>query len=163
MVCDMVLNVFAEHDIDPILNQTLITLIPKVEVPELISEFGPISLLTVLFKLITKVIVNRMTKIMQYVIAPTQVSFIIGRSIIDYVIVVQESFHSMNTANGKTGWMAIKVDLETAYDRLRWDFLEDSVIDLGLPSELIRVVMNCVSTASFQIASNGNISKEFLP
>ena len=43
--------------------------------------------------------------------------------------------------------MAIKVDLEKAYDRLRWDFIHDTLKDVGLPKEFIRITMECITTA----------------
>lgn len=59
--------------------------------------------------------------------------------------------------------MAIKVDLEKAYDRLRWDFIEDTLVDLGIPSGIIRVIMNCVSSSSMQLLWNGSPTKVFRP
>lgn len=44
--------------------------------------------------------------------------------------------------------MALKIDLEKAYDCIRWDFLEDTLVEVGLPSSLLRVVMHCISFSS---------------
>ncbi|KAK4263930.1 hypothetical protein QN277_029280 [Acacia crassicarpa] len=54
----------------------------------------------------------------------------------------------MRSKKGLTGWMAVKVDLEKAYDRLRWDFIEETLYDAGLPSKFIKAVMVCVSTCN---------------
>ncbi|KAL1569138.1 hypothetical protein AAHA92_00650 [Salvia divinorum] len=59
--------------------------------------------------------------------------------------------------------MAIKVDLEKAYDKIRWEFIEDSLRDLELPQQIIRLIMECVSTTSMQIAWNGALMEEFRP
>ncbi|XP_016667495.1 uncharacterized protein [Gossypium hirsutum] len=56
--------------------------------------------------------------------------------------------------------MAIKVDLEKAYD-LRWDFIEDTLVDVGFPSNLSRIIMKCITTVSMQIMWNGKLSNEF--
>ena len=42
--------------------------------------------------------------------------------------------------------MAIKVNLEKAYDRLRWDFIHDMLIEVGLPSDFIRLTIECITT-----------------
>jgi Reverse transcriptase (RNA-dependent DNA polymerase) len=46
----------------------------------------------------------------------------------------------MHTKCGKKGYMAIKVDLEKAYDRLRWTFIRETLEDIGLPSNLINLI-----------------------
>ena len=59
--------------------------------------------------------------------------------------------------------MAIKVDLEKAYDRLRWDFIHDTLKDVGLPKEFIRITMECITTARMQILWEWEITEEFTP
>lgn len=59
----------------------------------------------------------------------------------DNVIVAQEVFHSMRKRRGRAkGWMAIKIDLEKAYDRLRWDFIRDTLHDIVCPDNFINIV-----------------------
>lgn len=41
----------------------------------------------------------------------------------DNSIITQEVIHSMPTKKGKKGYLAMKVDLEEAYNRVHWDFL----------------------------------------
>ena len=69
---------------------------------------------------------------MPKLIGPMQSSFVPGRHITDNIIIAQEDLHSMGSKKGKVGWMAIKVDLEKAYDRLNWDFIEDTLVDIGI-------------------------------
>lgn len=47
--------------------------------------------------------------------------------------------------------MAIKVDLEKAYNRIRWDFIEDTLSDVGFPSKMFRIIMDCITMISMQI------------
>lgn len=67
-------------------------------------------------------------------------SFIVGRNILNNIIIAQKAFHSMKTIKGRKGWMALKVDLEKAYNRIIWDFLEDTLLDVGIPSLLVNVL-----------------------
>ena len=69
----------------------------------------------------------------------------------------------MKKKKGQKGFMAIKVDLEKAYDRLDQDFLEDTLVDLGFSSTFISLIMACVSTYSVQILWNGSVMEKFNP
>lgn len=100
---------------------------------------------------------------MQRLIKPNHSSFITSRYISDNVILAQEAIHTMKTTKSKKGWMAIKVDLEKAYDQIRWDFLSETLSDIGLPNFLIRIIMTCVITVSMQLLWNGTISEAFVP
>ena len=86
----------------------------------------------VFVKLVTKLIANRLKPIMLIAIAPMQCGFIRNRSGSHNVIVAQEVIHKMRKVKGKKGFMAIKIDLEKAYDCLDWNFIIDSVRDLGI-------------------------------
>lgn len=59
-----------------------------------------------------------------------QASFIAGRSINENIILAQEVIHSMRSQKNKK-WMAIKIDLEKAYDRVSWDFIATSLRAAG--------------------------------
>ena len=76
--------------------------------------------------------VGRLKSIMPKLIGPAQSSFIPGRLSADNIVVVQEVVHSMKKKQGRKGWMLLKLDLEKAYDRMRWDFLEDTLRAAGL-------------------------------
>jgi len=95
-------------------NYALVVLIPKVGKPEKITQFRPISLCNVLFKVITKAMVMRLKKVMPKLIGPVHTSFIPGRLITYNIVVVQEVVHSMRRKKGLTGWMLLKLDLEKA-------------------------------------------------
>ncbi|KAA3461119.1 reverse transcriptase [Gossypium australe] len=92
------------------LNNTLIVLIPKIAQPEKISQFRPISLYNVLYKLVMKVIANRFKIVFPKIISQEQAGFIVGRNITNNIIIAQEVIHSMRGKNKK--WMAIKINLE---------------------------------------------------
>ncbi|KAL4304484.1 hypothetical protein GQ457_10G003160 [Hibiscus cannabinus] len=140
-VCRFIRAVFEDNHWHSDLNRTLLVLLPKVSTPEHIIQFCPISLCNVIYKTITKVIVNRLKPYMPDWVTENQTSFVPRRSIVDNVIIAQEIMHSMSKKTGRKGWMAVKVDLEKAYDRLEWSFIEDTFLDLGLPIGLVRLIM----------------------
>lgn len=86
---------------------------------EFISQFRPISLCTVLYKILMKTIANRLRLVMPYIVSQNQTSFVARRNILENIIIAQEALRTMKTTKGQKHWMALKVDLEKAYDRVR--------------------------------------------
>ncbi|KAL0310232.1 UNVERIFIED_CONTAM: hypothetical protein Scaly_2947700 [Sesamum calycinum] len=96
-------------------NTTILALIPKVRVPSLVSDFRPISCCNVLYKVITKIIVQRLRSVLDKMISPSQNAFVPGRSIGDNILLAQEIFSGYNR-QGLPMRCALKVDLRKAYD-----------------------------------------------
>ncbi|KAL4342202.1 hypothetical protein GQ457_08G025410 [Hibiscus cannabinus] len=69
----------------------------------------------------------------------------------------------MRSKKSKQGWMAIKVDLEKAFGRICWDFLRETLLDVGFPPSLVRIIMHCVSSSLVQVQWNGTLSPPFKP
>ncbi|XP_055960979.1 uncharacterized protein LOC126672148 [Mercurialis annua] len=162
-ICDFIKGIFSGQEFPREINRTLITLIPKCENPESIKSFRPISLCNVIYKIITKIIANRLKKVMPHIIGPMQTSFVEGRHITDKIILAQEALHSMRKKKGKKSFMVIKIDLEKAYDRISWDFLSETLEDIGFPTFMSKVIMSCVSTVSMNILWNSSLLDEFYP
>lgn len=154
---------FQGQNIPQTLNSTLIALIPKIDHPKCLKEFRPISLCTVAYKILTKIIATRLKVVMPTLTLPYQTSFISGRNITDNIIMAQEVIHTMKRKTGKNGWFALKVDLEKAFDRLRWEFIEDTLRDARIPDSLIQLIMRCISSASMKVLWNGKPLETFRP
>ena len=111
-------NIFAQGIIPGYLNETLITLIPKCKNPETISQYRPIGLCNSIYKVVSKILVERIRPFLKEIISPVQSAFVPGRRGLDNVLIAQELIYAMDRKKGKSGCMAIKIDLEKAYDRL---------------------------------------------
>ena len=114
------------------INHTFITLIPKVNNLERVSNCRPISLCNVIYKIISKVIANRLKPLLDSIISETRSAFIVDRLITNNILIAFEFFHHMKTnCTGKKGFMAMKLDMSKAYDRVEWVFLERILLKLG--------------------------------
>ena len=94
-------NVFAERRVPEYLNTTLIALIPKIQGPETLNNYRPISLCNTVYKIVSKIIVARLRPYLDKLISPCQLAFVPGRKGIDNAIIAQEVIHSPSKKKGK--------------------------------------------------------------
>lgn len=162
-ICNYVISVFTHQTWDASINKTILTLIPKVKNPSIMTQFRSISLCTVLYKTFTKVIVSQSKPFLNGLVCPTQCSFIPGSHITNNIVIAQEVIHSMKNKTWKKVFLTIKVDLEKTYDRLRWDFILDTLINIGIHYSLISLIMKCATTSSIQVAWQGTFLESYNP
>lgn len=98
---------------------------------------------------------------MQQLINPNQVSYVSRRHITDNIMIAQEMLFKFKRSSGFSGFFAWKVDLSKAYDRLRWSFIEQVLYEAKFPSKLGKLIMNCITSISFQICFNGELTTSF--
>lgn len=108
-----------------------------------------------MYKLVTKIIVNWLRPLLGNLISLMQTTFMPSRRGTDNAIIVQELIHTINKARGREGYMAIKIDLEKAYDKLEWCFIRERLNHINMPNELIEIIMSYVSSVSTSILFNG--------
>ena len=96
-VVSAVLDYLNSGVILPDINHTNIVLIPKVKKLEKMFDFWPISLCNVIYKIISKVLVNRLKQILPAIISPTQSAFVPGCLITDNILLAYETLHTMHS------------------------------------------------------------------
>ncbi|XP_062006018.1 uncharacterized protein LOC133723218 [Rosa rugosa] len=141
---NVVINAFQSGKISEGLIHTLITLVPKTQAPQHMHLFRPISLCCTIYKIISKIIVSRIRPLLGEWISPNQVSFVPGRHISDNIMIAQEILHKCKNSKGAKGFMAWKV-----------------LYEVNILVKLVKLIMSCVSTASYQIIVNGELSESF--
>ncbi|XP_072074186.1 uncharacterized protein [Arachis hypogaea] len=140
-------------------NHTQICLIPKIPNAKNMTQIRPISLFSVVYKIISKVLVHWLQKFMTSLISPNQSIFIKGRLISDNVLVAHECMHYLKTKKrGLSSEMAVKLDLRKAYDRFEWHFLWFILEKLGFKSRWIGWIQEVVTTVSYSVVVEEGLS-----
>lgn len=143
-IVNMVQHFFMSCHMLKEMNTTFISLIPKVENPTSPSQFRPISLCNTTYKIISKLISQRMKPYPNKIISPYQSSFIPGRQISDNIFIAHELIHCIRSkrgAKGENGNMGIKIDMAKAFDRVDWIFLNTIMKKMGFNDQWCKKIM----------------------
>jgi exonuclease III len=123
-------------------NSTYLALIPKDTNPESFARFRPISLCNASYKIMAKLLANRIKPLLKRMITSFQGGFVEGRHIQDNVIQVQEIVHSSIHRNEKG--MLIKLDMANAFDRVNRSFLYRVLLSFGFSSQFVQMIKACI-------------------
>ncbi|PKU61732.1 putative mitochondrial protein [Dendrobium catenatum] len=143
---------------DPELKDTVVILLHKGNNPDHPSKFRPISLCQTIYKVIAKILVNRIKGILPSIISEEQAAFVPGRSISDHCLLGQEIMNMFKVSKSAKGWLALKVDMEQAYDKMNWRTLDVVLTKMGFPQRFRSWVMSCVTAPRFAILVNGTLT-----
>lgn len=146
------------------LNNTNVVLIPKKDNADNMKDLRPIALCNVLYKILAKVLANRIKKVLPNIISENQSAFVQDRSITDNVLVAFELIHHLRHKNrGSEGEIALKLDISKAYDRVSWTYLEHRLRAMQFSQKWIDWMLLCVRTVSYQFCLNGSIVGPVIP
>ena len=139
-------------------------MIPKIKNPKNVSNFRHFSLCNVFYKLIAKVLVNRLKLVLSHVVSDSQTTFLFSRLITDNVLVAFETLHYLKRkSQGKLGYMALKLDMSKAYDRIKWKFLEKIMRHLGFSGKIRTTIMSCIRSVSYVVLLNRESVRHIKP
>ena len=160
-VTQAVVSFFVDGSLPKEANISLIVLIPKTSNPTIVNNFQPISLYNLVYKIISKLLVAKFRPLLHKIISPCQSAFIPGRWIAENQVVVHELLHSFKVRKVKSGFMALMLDLQKAYDRFNWKFIQVVLSNLRFNHTFIKWILTCISSVSFEVLVNGGKSDQF--
>jgi hypothetical protein len=152
-------EVLASGRLKASLNTSKISLLPKSGDLTLVTNFRPISLLGVPYKLIAKLIANRMIQFLPLWIKQSQTAFVNGRSIFDNVFMTSEAMDW--AVNSGQDLIFLLLDFEKAYDRVSWTFLKATMERMGFAETFIGWIMALYKEPRSSIVLNGVIGPTF--
>ena len=135
-------------------NATFIALISKKNGASNIQDFRPISLVGSVYKILAKVLANRLKEVLEQLISESQNSFVGDRQILDSVLIVNECVDSR--MKSKIAGVICKLDIEKAYDHVNWEALLDLLKRMGFEGRWCRWIHTCIFTVQFSILFNGS-------
>lgn len=141
-------------------NATTLALIPKVQGAETLKDFWPISCCNILYKVISKVLANRLKVLLPELIEPNQCAFVKGRLLLENVLLATElvkNYHK-DSIDPRS---VLKLDISKAFDSVKWSFILDTLRAMNIPDQFVHWIHTCLSTAAFSVSVNGELEGFF--
>ncbi|XP_060974007.1 uncharacterized protein LOC133039191 [Cannabis sativa] len=161
-LCSAVLSILNNQADISSINETVIVVIPKKKNASQIRDYRPISLCSTIYKIVSKVLANRLKNVLNDIISPNQSAFIKNRVIFDNVFIANEMVNAITHRKlGKVEWVALKLDMEKAFDHVEGGFVKAIMQHLCFPVRFVNLILSCLSSVSFRLLINGTLTKKF--
>ena len=141
-------------------NATILSLIPKTTTAQTLKDYRPIACCNLLYKVISKVLANRLKIIFPDAVEANQCAFIKDRLLLENVLLASELVTGYHRSTNKEN-CAIKFDISKAFDTVKWSFIGSVLQAMGMPLQFIHWMKLCISTAAFTINVNGSLEGFF--
>lgn len=129
-------KVFSSSTMPPKYNAIFLCLIPKCRNNGSLKKFRPIGLCHTSYKPVTKIIVNKIKPYLPTIIGPSEASFLANRRAFDHAIIIQEYITHFGKIKGKFSDIILKIDLEKAFGKIEWSFINETLQFFGFPTLL---------------------------
>lgn len=154
MSCLTLKNFHSNEFFEKSFNASYVALIPKKNEARELKDFTPISLIGSVYKIIAKVLTERLKSVINKLIGGHQMAFIKGRQIMDAALIANEVVDSR--LKSKMLGVLCKLDIEKAYDHVNWNFLIRLMANMGFGAKWINWIRFYLSTVKFSILINGS-------
>ncbi|XP_019095488.1 PREDICTED: uncharacterized protein LOC104763031 [Camelina sativa] len=157
---DAVREFFSSSFLPSCVNATSLVLITKRRGADDLKDFRPISCLNTNYKVVSRIISDRLKQILPSIILPNQTDFINDRLLIENVLLASEVLqgYHLSTLSPR---LTLKVDISKAFDSVRWDFVTSTLLSYGAPDLFVGWIKSCICSPSFSISINGVTSGYF--
>nr|GEZ64918.1 RNA-directed DNA polymerase, eukaryota, reverse transcriptase zinc-binding domain protein [Tanacetum cinerariifolium] len=140
-------------------NPSFITLIMKIPTTNLVKDFKPICLIGSIYKIIAKILADRLVGVLDNIKHEVQSAFISGRQILDGPFILNEILQWCKSKKQQS--LIFKVDFEKAFDSVRWDFLDDVLKKFGFGNKWCDWIRCSLTSSRWSILINGSPMEEF--
>ncbi|GJW72022.1 RNA-directed DNA polymerase, eukaryota [Tanacetum coccineum] len=140
-------------------NSNFVALIPKILDANMVKDFRPISLIGSLYKIIAKILANRLVGVLGDLVNEVQSAFVADRQILDGPFILDEVLQWCRKK--KKHALIFKVDFEKAFDSVRWDFVDDVLNKFGFGERWRTWIQSCLRSSRGSILVNGSPTEEF--
>ena len=155
----MVDEFYQTNLLPPGINNSFVTLIPKIKGDNRLKDFRPISLVGSLYKIILKLLATRVKQVMSEVINDHQNAFIKGRKILDNILIANEAINFIRKRKGKR--YLFKLDFHKDFDFFLWEYINEVMASMGFGNRWRGWIMQCISIAKMSVLVNGSSTEEF--
>lgn len=101
---------------------------------------------------------------MNSLIGQFQNAFVLRRSINDNCVIAHEMLYKVKKSKKNAKYsMILNLDLNKAYDRIRWDFVREVLNEVGFPARWTNIIMECISSVTYSVLVNGEPTRSFTP
>lgn len=146
--------------INVVTNEILICQIPKKKDSAKVRDFRPISLVTSLYKVVSKVLATRLREVLEETISATHGAFVKNRQILDAVLVANEVVLKAMKRD-KVG-LVFKIDFDHAYDHVEWKVVDEVMDRKGFGGRWRSWIMGYLQYVNFFVMINGRPMGKFL-